>query len=333
MDYLVSVIIPVYNRKDCIERCVGSVIKQSSAGRFQIILVDDGSTDGASEVCDMLAEKYSEVSAFHQQNAGVSAARNFGIGKAQGKWISFIDCDDYVLDGFYDELLMGEDADLLCCDFFFEEGGITPISEYIEEGTYYKKDFPTVLYPVMIKEAVFYSACNKIFKSKIIRNNDIQFVVGKKYAEDMTFVYDYVKHIESFKYINKKLYYYYFSPDSTSFIVSKAFETYKSSFVYKVDYFKDFDSDGKLFYDIRRSFLMNAMDSLYVASHTLRFFEAVKYVRSVLNDEVFRKNYLEKPIMAKGIFNLLNRTVLSNKPFLFVLFAKLNEARVNLLSK
>ena len=173
MDYFVSVIIPVYNRKDCIERCVDSVNNQADPGKFQIILVDDGSTDGASDVCEVLSKKYENVSVYHQKNAGVSAARNRGIEKAEGKWISFIDCDDYVHEGFYSELLDGEEADLLCCDFYFEVESIPPISDYIEEGLYYKKDFPSVLYPVMTEESVFYSACNKIFRADIIRKSQL----------------------------------------------------------------------------------------------------------------------------------------------------------------
>jgi|GEM_PF-410097 len=89
----VSVIIPVYNYADGIERCVKSIMEQSYRS-FEIILVDDGSTDGSSEKCDELAERYEEVKAIHQENLGQSAARGSGVDNASGRWISFVDQDD-----------------------------------------------------------------------------------------------------------------------------------------------------------------------------------------------------------------------------------------------
>lgn len=92
---LISVIIPIYNLEQYIERCVRSVMAQSYTN-LQIILVDDGSSDGSGAVCDALAQKDSRIKVIHKPNGGVSDARNFGVKAASGQFISFVDGDDYV---------------------------------------------------------------------------------------------------------------------------------------------------------------------------------------------------------------------------------------------
>lgn len=93
----VSVIIPVYNVKDCIYKCVDSVINQSfDANKYEIILVDDGSTDGSGLICDEYEKKYSNIVTFHKKNGGLSDARNYGMKYAKGKYFTFIDSDDAI---------------------------------------------------------------------------------------------------------------------------------------------------------------------------------------------------------------------------------------------
>lgn len=92
---LVSIIIPVYNVEPYLEQCLSSVAAQSFSD-WECIVVDDGSTDGSGAICDLWAKRDSRFRIVHQENAGVSAARNRGLELAQGKWINFIDSDDWV---------------------------------------------------------------------------------------------------------------------------------------------------------------------------------------------------------------------------------------------
>ena len=101
----ISVIIPVYNYKDVIPSCIDSVINQKTNYKFEVILVDDGSTDGAGEICDKYAAGHKNVISIHQQNARIGAARNTGLKNARGKYIMFVDCDDYVHDNFIQTML------------------------------------------------------------------------------------------------------------------------------------------------------------------------------------------------------------------------------------
>lgn len=101
---LVSVIVPVYNILDCLERCVDSLLAQTYK-KMEILLVDDGSTDGTGTLCDQLAEKDSRIRVFHKENGGSSSARNVGIQQARGEYLGFVDSDDYVEPDMYERLL------------------------------------------------------------------------------------------------------------------------------------------------------------------------------------------------------------------------------------
>ena len=94
-DSLVSVVVPVYNIKDYIEKCLKSIVSQSY-DNLEIVVVDDGSTDESGKLCDEFAKKDKRVRVFHKKNGGLSDARNFGIKKSQGEIVALVDGDDYV---------------------------------------------------------------------------------------------------------------------------------------------------------------------------------------------------------------------------------------------
>ncbi|WP_247945205.1 glycosyltransferase family 2 protein [Streptococcus oralis] len=91
----ISVIVPVYNVEAYLERCVESILQQTYA-HFELILINDGSTDSSGQICDQLASQYENIKVYHIENAGVSNARNMGIQLATGSWVTFIDSDDFV---------------------------------------------------------------------------------------------------------------------------------------------------------------------------------------------------------------------------------------------
>lgn len=325
MSCKLSVIIPVYNSENFIKRCVESVLSQKGSEKFQIILVDDGSTDNSPAICDELCTKYSNICVLHQQNAGVSAARNSGLEKAEGEWISFIDSDDYLLDGFYESLFSVQDADLLCCDFYFEKGNEFPlIGRYIEEGLYTKEKFADILYPIMAKKTVFYSACNKIFKADIIKDNNLRFIVGKKYGEDMVFVYDYVKHINSFSFVNKGLYGYNYSDGNTTTVVKKGYEAYESTYIYLTNYFKSvgFSADN-----LKHDYIFMSLGAIYTAAVHLDIFSAWLYIRHILKDTIFYSEYSSKRIYSKsdGINGYLDRFIMKKNALLIVAVVRYTE--------
>ena len=101
---LITVIIPVYNILDCLERCVASVCMQTWEN-LEILLVDDGSTDGTGQLCDRLAKRDGRIRVFHKPNGGSSSARNLGIEKANGEWLGFVDSDDFIEPQMYETMM------------------------------------------------------------------------------------------------------------------------------------------------------------------------------------------------------------------------------------
>ncbi|MDR3348936.1 MAG: glycosyltransferase [Acidaminococcales bacterium] len=127
MQELISIIIPVYNVEQYIHKCVDSVINQSHKD-LEIILVDDGSPDGCGRICDDYALKDARVKVIHQANRGLSGARNAGLAVARGKYVAFVDSDDYILKDMYADLLrlaLKHGADMVVSDFYeiTEAGG------------------------------------------------------------------------------------------------------------------------------------------------------------------------------------------------------------------
>ena len=106
---LVSIIVPVYKAEKYIHRCIDSLLAQTYKN-IEVVLVDDGSPDNCGKICDEYASKDSRVKVFHQQNRGVSAARNTGLAHIKGEWITFVDADDKVTED-YIEKLMSKDGD------------------------------------------------------------------------------------------------------------------------------------------------------------------------------------------------------------------------------
>ena len=96
----ISVIVPIYNTKPYLKECVDSILKQEVEVPFEVLLVDDGATDGCAEMCDEFAAKDKRVRVFHQENQGLSAARNTGIDAARGRYYAFVDSDDVVCPGY-----------------------------------------------------------------------------------------------------------------------------------------------------------------------------------------------------------------------------------------
>ena len=115
---IVSIIVPVYNVCQFVDHCIQSIVDQTYSA-FELILVDDGSTDSSGEICDTWAQKDGRISVIHQANGGLSAARNAGLDAAKGDYIAFIDSDDFVTENYIESLvdaIFVSDADMAFCD-------------------------------------------------------------------------------------------------------------------------------------------------------------------------------------------------------------------------
>ena len=109
---VISIIVPIYNAGNTLHRCIDSILSQTYTS-WELLLVDDGSTDSSGAISDEYATKDTRVRVFHKENGGVSSARNVGLDNAQGEWITFVDSDDYIEENFLKSFEGNLDADLV----------------------------------------------------------------------------------------------------------------------------------------------------------------------------------------------------------------------------
>ena len=191
----VSVIVPVYNAEGVVSRGVDSILAQSYQD-FELILVDDGSTDSSGAICDNYAQQDGRVKVVHQANAGVSAARNAGLKAAQGDWVTFVDSDDRVLDCFLEALVeavsRSDQIDLAYCGYAIIEGH-SSIKTYASK-TYLGKES---IHEALSKTYLLYrcSPWAKLFRRSIIVDHDVRFDSNLTISEDRLFLYNYLTHV------------------------------------------------------------------------------------------------------------------------------------------
>ena len=176
---LVSIIIPVYQAKDTLRECVLSCLDQKDIGdgEFEVILIDDGSTDGSDKVCDELVSEYEgKVIACHIKNGGVSNARNLGIEKASGRYIAFVDADDKVSENYLENMLRVLDDATVLVDEIGKDIGTGKLSgyQYLEN------------YLITGNSHVW----GKLFLRKVITDENIRFKDGLTIGEDLLFLMD-----------------------------------------------------------------------------------------------------------------------------------------------
>lgn len=213
-----SVIVPVYNVDIYLKRCVDSILEQTFEG-FEVILVDDGSLDNSSEICNRYSESDKRVKVIHKKNGGLSSARNAGLNIAKGKYIAFIDSDDYVSKNMFKTMLnlaLSNNYDIVSCGFkrFYEYS----CNEAVCRGTIYKYSNIEALSNYLleydnINRKIDTVVWNKIYKRQLF--NDITFPEGKIY-EDGYVTYKLLYKANNIAHIDDELYYYFQRQDSIS---------------------------------------------------------------------------------------------------------------------
>ena len=206
----VSIIIPVYNAEKTLERCVDSILSQDFRD-LELLLIDDGSRDGSPDICDRYAERDSRVRVFHKENGGVSRARNLGLSEAGGRYIQFVDSDDWIAHDATAELFSAaesQDCDMVICDFYRVVGKRVQQKGSIDEETAFSRQVYAEY--MMENPADFYYGVlwNKLFRRDIIDRYELRMNEEVSWCEDFMFVLDYLVHAENFFAVQKPLYYY-----------------------------------------------------------------------------------------------------------------------------
>lgn len=190
----ISVIVPVYKVEKYVGECINSILAQTFKD-FELILVDDGSPDKSGEICDSYAKKDNRIKVFHKKNGGVSSARNFGIDKAVGEWLCFIDSDDTILPTYLEDF----ELDKVKADIYMQ--GYVKVKESIIIETHdftkcKESDFANTL-AYSEDNNIINSPCFKLYKSSIVNTNKVRFDIRTSYGEDHLFSLDYCRYISS----------------------------------------------------------------------------------------------------------------------------------------
>jgi glycosyltransferase involved in cell wall biosynthesis len=208
---MISVIVPVYNIKDYISRCVDSILAQTYPD-WELILVDDGSTDGSGEIIDAYAKADARIKALHKENGGVSSARNLGLSHARGEYISIIDGDDWIEPALFQDAvdsLTGQDADVFMFEYYVDKNGVSQ-KHAVDPAAYGVISVEDCLIRSITPDNRF--AWSKVFASKLLAgrgpSDPIRFNTDIILGEDTLFIIEVISNARSCVYTEQAYYHY-----------------------------------------------------------------------------------------------------------------------------
>lgn len=212
MSHLITIIVPIYNAQNTLKKCIDSILEQTYPN-FELILINDGSTDNTKNICNSYAEADKRIKVLQQKNKGVSAARNLGLNYTRSEWVCFIDSDDWISKDYLKNLIshaQGHDLVISYAHVIYKDR--VEIEKYptfsVKKGTYER---------LFITNALDWhtSPWSKLFKTTIIKENNIQFPEQMPIGEDAHFLYEYILHCAKIFVSNDTDYFYNAENDGT----------------------------------------------------------------------------------------------------------------------
>ncbi|NHM29266.1 glycosyltransferase family 2 protein [Neobacillus terrae] len=323
----ISVVIPVYNVESYLHRCVDSILNQTFQD-FEIILINDDSKDNSGQICDEYAQKDKRIKVIHKKNARVSAARNDGIKTAKGKYLSFIDSDDWIEPEMYQEMINKAEQlnlDFIMCDYkkksiYYEDKRTQPI----RAGYYSKDDIKNELFPCLIMfENIEYpptiSNCVCLINLKFLLKNNLFYEEDIYYDEDSIFGSKIMYHATNFYYLKNHHYYNYFNnPKSTT-------NTYSEK---RWNSFLEINERLKIYFGETSEFDFSRQIKINMLYLTLSALGQIKYSE---NDGKDRRVMIEKIMdnpKVEGIFEEFKLPQVSWKMKVIILLIKFKMVRI-----
>ena len=220
---MISVIVTVYNEEKYLKQCMESICGQTY-GNLEIIIVNDGSTDQSAKICDAFAGKDSRITVIHKENGGPVSARKAGLSSAHGRYITFIDGDDWIEDTMYEKLLKCLEeyhTDVAMCGRYEDTGNISKaIMQGVPQGKYDKKLMKKTVYPNMIVNQDFFewgispSECDKLFRRECIESFQMDEDERIRMGDDAVCTFPCLLNVESIYVLEECLYHYRQTTDS-----------------------------------------------------------------------------------------------------------------------
>lgn len=329
----VSVVIPVYKVEAYLKRCVDSVLAQTLQD-LEIIMVDDGSPDNCPQMCDDYARQDSRIRVIHKENGGLASARNAGMKVTSGKWLFFLDSDDWLEpDGLKKLYDTGEQYQVDFVRYRAIRSGwpgmaehapcmVEPVRE-LQEGYYNKQRIIEEVYPRLmvtpqLTMGAIVGACGSLYRLDFLRENNLMFYEEVKFSEDLVFSARVVRAAKCFYFVDTpSVYHYFYNPNS----ISKSFRQGRwdscKGLIQTCE--RDFSDDSEYDFSdqlhcLRWFCIMLALNERrFLSKYTKRY----HYCRALLNDSVIQKTPLG-----------LNKLQVSWKQKLMLILIRLNMARI-----
>jgi glycosyltransferase involved in cell wall biosynthesis len=217
----ISVIVPVYNTEQYLHKCIESILSQSFTD-FEVLLINDGSTDKSGELCDEYANKDTRIRVFHKENRGVSSARNTGLDNAKGEFSIHIDSDDwieeYMLEKLYKHIINNNSAMVICDYYYHFPNSQLPLLHIQQPTSLLSEDIICDI----LRENLHGSNCNKLVKHFLYKEHNISFPENINYFEDMFVTIKLLLNIQKISYLPEALYHYRYNGKSISHNLTKS---------------------------------------------------------------------------------------------------------------
>ena len=304
---IISVIIPVYNREKFIEKCLNSLIEQEGV-ELEIIVVDNNSKDKTPEIVKKISKQHPNVKYYNCKKQGVSAARNFGIEKATGDYISFVDSDDYCKPGMYEALLAKakeSNADIVCCGIEAqdESGNILPKEN--QNSSYHGGD---CVKKYLTQPTGVYA---KLIKNDYIKKHEIKFRENISLAEDLAFVAELAAYTEKISFISGDYYAYIEQKDSLMHHINpdREYQIFEAlGYIYGI-YDQKVKKLDKYHDELERMFISNlvlsASTRYMIPEGDIRFYEqALSFLRTHFSKWYKNPYYAKRGLKMKIFFCL-----------------------------
>lgn len=289
---MISIIVPIYNGEKYIERCIESILCQSFAD-WELILINDGSSDGSEALCRKYADKYKRIKIISKENEGVSVARNIGIEKAEGEFVAFVDVDDYIAVNYLERLYDIQQkysadcvfASMVCVD----QNGHICNSFYNHPKEYQEKRFTLNDF---LFDNWYSTPCvwGGIFSINIIRENCLYFSSKYRSGEDMLFKLQYMLKSRRAVAFTDELYFYFQNPESVVHTINisvliEAIQAWSEGFQLLVGYEFSRNAVGRIIYSYCKSLqtdgklheMMNKEQKQIVKEKLRMIYEQVKW--------------------------------------------------------
>lgn len=200
-----SIIVPIYNSECYLKRCIDSILSQSFVD-FELLLINDGSTDTSLDICNSYVSNDERIKVIDKKNSGVSATRNAGLNIATGTWITFVDSDDWLDQGFFDIMNYSICSDLVVGTVIFKSNNT--IGYLLKDRAFFEGEVYNSIVEREFNNPLLNSPCAKFFRKSIIDNHNIRFDERLCFGEDAVFVKEYLLYINKMQTDNGIIYNY-----------------------------------------------------------------------------------------------------------------------------